>query len=78
MLHSGRQMERFLPLQQGQNFKLKGTGLAETAIQCLRKATVADVPRIQKLINAFAERNEMLHRSMNELYEHLRDFHVYE
>lgn len=45
---------------------------------CLRKAVVGDVPRIQKLINAFADRNEMLHRSMNELFEHLRDFTVFE
>lgn len=44
----------------------------------LRKALISDVPRIQKLVNSFADRNEMLHRSMNELYEHLRDFHVFE
>lgn len=53
--------------------------MANTAVQgCIRKATVSDVPAIQKLINSFADNNEMLHRSMNELYEHLRDFHIYE
>ena len=53
--------------------------MTQTAVQGkIRKATVADVPAIQKLINLFADRNEMLHRSMNELYEHLRDFHVFE
>ena len=43
-----------------------------------RKATVADVPRLQKLINGFADKDEMLHRSLNELYEYVRDFHVIE
>lgn len=43
-----------------------------------RRATVADVPALQKLINTFAERDEMLRRSMNELYETIRDFHVVE
>lgn len=41
-----------------------------------RKATIADVPKMQKLINHFADRNEMLHKSLNELYENVRDFTV--
>ncbi len=41
-----------------------------------RKATVDDVERLQKLISVFASRNEMLHRSLNELYETIRDFSV--
>jgi N-acetylglutamate synthase-like GNAT family acetyltransferase len=54
--------------------------LADTTAEavCVRKALVADVPRIQKLINSFADNNEMLHRSLNELYETLRDFFVIE
>lgn len=43
-----------------------------------RKATVPDVPRLQKLIHTFAARDEMLHRSLNELYENIRDFVVVE
>lgn len=43
-----------------------------------RKATVEDVERIQKLISFFAARDEMLHRSLNELYETIRDFCVVE
>ncbi len=43
-----------------------------------RKARVTDVPGLQKLINHFAARNEMLYRSLNELYEHVRDFYVVE
>ena len=43
-----------------------------------RKAQVADVPGIQKLITHFASRDEMLHRSLNELFENLRDFCVTE
>ena len=43
----------------------------------IRKATVADVKKIQKLINFYAKREEMLPRSLNELYENIRDFFVY-
>lgn len=44
----------------------------------LRKATVADVKKIQKLVNYYAKRERMLPRSLNELYENIRDFFVYE
>ncbi len=44
----------------------------------LRRARVADVEAVHRLINHFAERDEMLPRSLNELYENLRDFHVAE
>ncbi len=42
----------------------------------IRKATVEDVPAIQALINASAKRDLMLPRSLNYLYENLRDFWV--
>jgi amino-acid N-acetyltransferase len=42
----------------------------------LRRARVADVEAMQKLINSFADRDQMLPRSLNELYENLRDFFV--
>lgn len=44
----------------------------------IRKAKIADIRHIQSLINAFARRDLMLARSLNELYENLRDFWVVE
>jgi amino-acid N-acetyltransferase len=44
----------------------------------IRKATIADVRNIQSLINQFAASGQMLPRSLNELYEQLRDFIVFE
>ena len=43
----------------------------------IRKAKVTDVKSIQKLINYYAKRDKMLPRSLNELYENIRDFVVY-
>jgi amino-acid N-acetyltransferase len=44
----------------------------------IRKATFVDVKAIQSLVNNYADSGQMLPRTLNELYEHLRDFHVYE
>jgi amino-acid N-acetyltransferase len=44
----------------------------------IRKARIADVKAIQSLVNDFAKREQMLPRSLNELYESVRDFIVYE
>jgi len=44
----------------------------------LRKARVGDIKDIQLLINAFAKQDLMLPRSLNQLYENIRDFWVYE
>jgi amino-acid N-acetyltransferase len=44
----------------------------------IRKATFRDVKAIQSLVNNYADSGQMLPRTLNELYEHLRDFHVYE
>lgn len=33
---------------------------------------------MQKLINGFADRGDMLHRSLNDLYENIRDFYIVE
>jgi amino-acid N-acetyltransferase len=44
----------------------------------IRKATFMDVKAIQSLVNTYADSGQMLPRTLNELYEHLRDFHVYE
>ena len=43
----------------------------------IRKATVNDVKKIQRLVNYYAKREKMLPRSLNELYENIRDFFVY-
>ena len=44
----------------------------------LRKAAIPDVKVMQALINQYADSGQMLPRALNELYEHLRDFHVCE
>ncbi|OGU00418.1 MAG: GNAT family N-acetyltransferase [Geobacteraceae bacterium GWB2_52_12] len=44
----------------------------------IRKAQIADVKNIQKLLMIYANRGDMLSRSLSELYESLRDFYVYE
>jgi amino-acid N-acetyltransferase len=44
----------------------------------IRPATIHDVPRVQAIINAHAEVGKMLFKSLAQLYEHLRDFGVYE
>ncbi len=44
----------------------------------VRKAKIKDIKQIQELINFFAKEDLMLPRSLNELYENLRDFWVYE
>jgi amino-acid N-acetyltransferase len=42
----------------------------------IRKAEMGDVKDIQKLLTNFANRGDMLSRSLSELYESLRDFYV--
>ncbi len=44
----------------------------------IRRATLGDIKDIQGLINFYAKKDEMLPRSLNELYENIRDFFVYE
>ena len=44
----------------------------------IRKAKLTDVKTIQALVNQYADSGQMLPRTLNEIYEHLRDFHVYE
>jgi amino-acid N-acetyltransferase len=44
----------------------------------IRKAKLTDVKGIQSLVNQYADAGQMLPRTLNEIYEHLRDFHVYE
>ena len=43
----------------------------------IRKANIRDVKQVKELINSFAKQDLMLPRSLNELYENLRDFWVF-
>jgi amino-acid N-acetyltransferase len=52
--------------------------MIEAAPATLRKARLADAPAIQRLITLFASRDEMLHRSLGEVYESIRNFFVVE
>jgi amino-acid N-acetyltransferase len=44
----------------------------------IRKARLSDIKEMQRLINFFADRGEMLPCSLSELYERVRDFFVSE
>lgn len=44
----------------------------------VRKAKTADVPAIQRLVNFYAQKGDLLPRTLQELYEWIRDFHVFE
>jgi len=50
--------------------------MAEGAV--VRKARAADAPAMQALVAHFAARGELLPRTLNELYQHLRDFFICE
>jgi amino-acid N-acetyltransferase len=47
-------------------------------IPMIRKAKVGDVREIQGLIAGSASKGEMLHRSLSEIYDNLRDFYVFQ
>lgn len=47
-------------------------------VKTLRLARPADVPRIQQIVNHFAAQGDMLSRTLDELYENVRDFFVCE
>jgi len=40
------------------------------------RARIKDVPQMHELINYFADRDEMLARSLSEIYENIRDYFV--
>lgn len=44
----------------------------------IRKARIEDIKQIQILINSYARQDLMLPRSLNELYDNIRDFWVAE
>lgn len=44
----------------------------------IRKAKLTDVKSIQRLVNFYAKKDQMLPLSLNDLYDKIRDFYVYE
>ncbi len=42
----------------------------------IKKANIDDVEKIQELVNSFAQAGKMLPRSLNDIYENVRDFWV--
>ena len=44
----------------------------------IRKARIVDVRAIQGLIEGSASKGEMLHRSLSEIYDNIRDFYVFQ
>ncbi len=42
----------------------------------VEKATISDVPQMHQLINYFANKGEMLARSLSEIYENIRDYFI--
>ena len=44
----------------------------------IRKAVIGDITVIHKILNHFADQGLLLHRSLSELYDHLRDYYVLE
>jgi len=52
--------------------------MAEENTLIYRRAIIRDVKPIQKIINDHASRDEMLPRSLNQIFESLRDFTVCE
>ena len=44
----------------------------------IRRALTTDAKEIQKLINGFARRHKLIPRSLNDLYDNIRDIFIYE
>ena len=44
----------------------------------IRKAKIKDAEAIQEIVNHYARLDQMLARSLNEIYENIRDFSVYD
>jgi len=44
----------------------------------IRRARISDVKAVQKLVNGFAKKHKIIQRSLNDLYDNIRDILVYE
>jgi RNA 3'-terminal phosphate cyclase (ATP) len=61
----------------------EASGISHSAVRpsrsaLVRKARATDVPGMQRLLAHFAARGDVLPRTLNEMYQHLRDFFVCE
>src|SRR5262245_49046800 len=74
-VHSSDSISGAFPMAQVQDSREKRE---RTPTGRLRKARTGDVLTMQRLINGFADQGAMLHRSLSELYENIRDFFVIE
>ncbi|MEK7353788.1 MAG: N-acetyltransferase [Chloroflexota bacterium] len=45
-------------------------------LKSVEKASINDVPQMHKLVNYFADKGEMLSRSLSEIYENVRDYFI--
>ncbi len=72
---SPRERQDSRPCERGSARRDGGSLPAGTVV---RKARAADGPAIQRLLAQFAARGELLHRTLTEVYQHLRDFAVCE
>lgn len=46
--------------------------------EMIRKARIADVSQIHRLLSTFADKGDLLGRSLSELYDNIRDFVIYQ
>jgi amino-acid N-acetyltransferase len=44
----------------------------------IRKATTKDIPQVHKLLNEYGTKGELLPRPLSQLYDHVRDFFIFE
>lgn len=54
------------------------TPATQDAPGVFRSAVIGDAKKIQTLINRYGDRGLMLHRSLNEIYENIRQYVIYE
>ncbi|HTU01593.1 MAG TPA: RNA 3'-terminal phosphate cyclase [Candidatus Sulfotelmatobacter sp.] len=67
-----------VPAAPGEAAATRETAPLGSAPPVIRKARAVDVPAMQRLLAAFATRGDVLPRTLNEMYQHLRDFFVAE
>ncbi len=65
-------------VDEGQARADAGETRASPAAPIMRAAMIGDVPYIHHLLEIYANRGNLLPRTMSELYRHLRDFFVVE
>jgi amino-acid N-acetyltransferase len=53
-------------------------GIEGLTMGLIRKARIADVREIRKILREFAEKGQLLARTMAELYSQVRDYYVYQ